>query len=103
MSGLTFINFDDYYNRWSLKKVVEITSKVSDYCAKNKIVDPELLYVEDSSWADKANERIDIEIRYTNKDGILMQQKLLMLKGEIIDGKEFHKRYNEFYPKKTAV
>jgi len=41
--------------------------------------------------------RIDIEIRFTDDNGNLIQQKLLILNDELIDGVTFHKRYNEWY------
>ena len=40
------------------------------------------------AWKDDVNDehgRIDIEIRYLNKDGVLIQQKLLILNDELID------------------
>lgn len=41
--------------------------------------------------------RIDIEIRFNNEKGDLIQQKLLILNDELIDGKTFHKRHREWY------
>lgn len=41
--------------------------------------------------------RIDIEIRYVDDGNCLIQQKLLILDNELIDGKTFHKRYSEWY------
>ena len=41
--------------------------------------------------------RIDIEIRYVNKANCVIQQKLLILDDELIDGKEFHRRFKEWY------
>ena len=54
-------------------------------------------------WRDNVtdpNGRIDIEIRYENSERQLIQQKLLILKGELIDGETFHKRFNEWYGEK---
>ena len=93
---MKFINFNDNLNKWNVKTILEIVSKVDEYCQKNGIEDAELYTVEDNTWSDTENKRYDIEIRYKAKDR-LMQQKLLILKGEILDGNEFHKRYNEFY------
>ena len=47
--------------------------------------------------ANDANGRIDVEVEYKNSDGYLIRQKLLILKGELIDGETFHKRYHEWY------
>lgn len=103
MNGLKFFNFDDYYNRWPLDKVVDIVTKVKEYTDRNGIKDPELLEVEDQSWEERRigfdNNRINIRIRYF-EDGKLYEQILLIMKGEVIDGKEFHERYDEFYPGK---
>ena len=41
--------------------------------------------------------RIDIEIRYVNKNNVTVQQKLLILDNELIDGPTFHKRFKEWY------
>ncbi len=41
--------------------------------------------------------RIDIIIKYIALNGLSVQQKLLILKDELIDGKTFHARYNEWY------
>ena len=50
-------------------------------------------------WQDDITDpfgRIDIEIRYNNEKEQLMQQKLLILNDELIDGITFHKRYKEW-------
>lgn len=47
------------------------------------------------------NGRIDIEILY-EKEKALVTQKLLLLNGEIIDGITFHKRFEEWYPRKIT-
>lgn len=41
------------------------------------------------------NQRIDVEICY--KTNFTIRQKLLILKGEVLDGNSFHKRYHEWY------
>ena len=101
MEGI-FRNYSDKYNQWPLEKVLEIATKVKEYADKKGYKNVLLHSVEDWSHASAeyvdSNDRIDIEIRYLNEHGILMQQKLLMMKGEIIDGNEFHKRHDEFYP-----
>ncbi len=93
---MKFINWDN--KEWELDKVAEIINKVKDYCDK-KGIKASLYEVEDqSSNPGEKNERFDVEIRYFNEKNILIQQKLLILNGEVVDGKEFHKRFNEFYP-----
>lgn len=99
MEGLRFIDFGDYYNRWPLEKVLNIVTKVKDYTDKNGIDDPELHEVEDLSWekGEETNQRINVKIRYL-QDTKLYEQWLMIMKGEVIDASEFHKRYHEFYP-----
>lgn len=41
--------------------------------------------------------RIDIEVVFNNKEGCPIQQKLLILNDELIDGETFHKRFKEWY------
>lgn len=41
--------------------------------------------------------RIDIEIEYIGENGHWIRQKLLILNGELIDGKAFHERHDEWY------
>ncbi len=98
MNGLRFVKTNDELNRWPIAQVAELAVKVNDYCEANGIEDAELCRVEDNSWSDPDNERMDIEIRYTNAKGQPVHQKLLMLKGEVIDGVQFHERFKEFYP-----
>ena len=50
--------------------------------------------------ADDGNNRIDIEVSYTDANRKSIYQKLWMMRGEIIDGVEFHKRFEKFYPEK---
>lgn len=101
---MQFINFHDVLNNtWSVEKVLEITSKIDDYCQRHGIRNAELCTVEDNTWQDTANMRYDIQIRYVDdKSGHLVNQKLLMLKGEVLDGKTFHKNFKKYYPGKTA-
>lgn len=96
MEGLKFVNFSDSLNRWDIDKVILICNEVKRYADKHNLDKVELHRVEDNTWSDKENQRYDIEIRYM-KGNYLIQQKLLMLKGEILDGDEFHNRINEFY------
>ena len=96
---MTFVNFNDPLNRWDLDTVKMVCDKVKGYALNKGISDVELVTVEDNTWTDKVNQRYDITIRYTSGDGLFMEQKLLILRGRVIDGKEFHKHYDEFYGK----
>lgn len=103
MEGLRFVNLEDYLNRWSLDKVVEIVTKLQAYVNEKGVKNVMLHEVEDLTWSDPENQRYNIEIRYINERNNLMQQHLIMLKGEILDGNEFHKRRDEFYPRKEVT
>ncbi len=83
---------------WPIDLMIDILSKIKTYADKNGYTNVEVLRVEDSTWSAPANERYDVEIVYTGKDNKPIRQKLLMLKGELLDGIEFHKRFREFYP-----
>ena len=104
MDGLKFMDWNDPLNRWSVDRVLDIVTKVKKYTDKHGIKNAELLSVEDSSYASSLypdnNDRVDIEIRYLNECNQLIMQKLFIMKGELIDGTEFHKRRREFYPEK---
>jgi hypothetical protein len=93
---MQFINFDDPLNRWNLDKVEEIVTLVKEYTETHNLENVELYSVEDNTWCDVTNKRYDIWIRY-HQDNQLCEQKLLILKGQILDGKEFHRRHHEFY------
>ena len=98
MEGI-FINLDDPYNRWELDTIRDIISLVKLYVVSHKLKDVELCRVEDNRWEDQANKRFDVIIRY-KENNHMFEQHLLILKGQIIDGKEFHERHDEFYPRK---
>ena len=97
-----FINFGDDNNTWDLNTIKDVVSLVKVYAVAHHLEDVKLYRVEDNRWGDPVNQRFDIEIRYKDDNGCLIQQKLLILKGEILDGNAFHKRFEEFYPRKTA-
>ena len=105
-NGTRFINFNEPDKPWELEKIEEIITKVKAYCDRKlksshpiikKYTDIRLIEVEDQTWSDPKNERYDITIQYIHDSNFITRQKLLMLKGEILDGPEFHKRFNEFY------
>ena len=99
MDGLKFVNFGDYYNRWPLDKVIDIVTKVKAYTDGKGINDPELHEVEDLSWekGEEINQRINVRIRYF-KENKLYERWLMIMRGEVLDADEFHKRRSEFYP-----
>lgn len=99
---MRFTNLEDPLNRWKLDTVALIVTKVQKYCVKHNLRNVILREVEDNRWSDPDNGRFDIEIIYENENGKLFEQKLLYLQGEIIDGKEFHERIEEFYPRRRA-
>lgn len=94
---MIYVNFDNNHNS-TLDELYDVFSKLKDYAAKKKLENVSVLSVENCTWQDKENQRYDIEISYTDKSNKLFSKKLLILKGEVIDGVEFHRRYEEFYP-----
>lgn len=90
-----FINYDN--KDWDFLTVKRIVDKVEQYVFKKALKEVKLLRVEDNTWADAKNRRYDIEISYVDDKGKLVWQKLLILKDEILDGEQFHKRFEEFY------
>lgn len=91
-----FINFGP--NELLLKDITDVLQKVQEYVIKKGFKDPVLCSFEDARWEDPANQRFDIVIEYIDDDTChRVRQKLLILKGEVIDGNTFHKRFSEFY------
>ncbi len=91
-----FINFYSD-EEWKLDDIVDILTKVQQYAEKKGLKNVTLHSVEDNQWSDPDNKRFDIDIDYVNVNGIPIRQRLLFLKGEVLDGEEFHKRFEEFY------
>lgn len=97
---MRFDNKDDF------GKVVEITS--NDIRHLMDLLDG---YMGDKPyhicefWRSDINEkngRIDVEIGYIGDKGIPIRQKLLILNDEVIDGKTFHERHDEWYGDKKV-
>ncbi len=90
--------FIDFWNTgyWTLETVNNIVSKVSEYAEKKGLKDVKLVSVENNINSDPKNQRFDVVIQHLGET-FHVQRKLLILKGEVIDGDEFHKRYKEFY------
>ena len=99
---MNFINFGDSNNRWELDTIKEIVSLIKSYTVVHHLKNVKLRNVEDARRSDPENQRFNVDIIYTDKDGMLIEQRLLILKGEVIDGEEFHKRREEFYPRKAV-
>jgi hypothetical protein len=91
-----FTDWNDRLNLWILDDVAEIVRLVKDYCDAHGYKNVRLDEVE--TGFDDKNKRKDITIFYTDDYNCSMMQRLLILNGELIDGKEFHKRIKEFYP-----
>lgn len=96
-------SFVNLYNEesWYVEDIFKVVTLVREYADKNKLSGVKLVEVEDNTYSDPKNERFDVTIMYTTTNGSgkqkLIIQKLLILKGEILDGEEFHKRFKEFY------
>ena len=89
-------------NCFTVDKIAEIVGKVKAYADSNGYKNAYLISVE-KDYDDKENDRYDVEITFVNNNGSNVLQKLLMLKGEIVDGHEFHHRFNEFYERRVAI
>lgn len=98
MEGV-FVNLYAVRNEWPLDVIVKIVNGIKAYADSKGLSDVVLWSVEDSTYSDPNNQRYDIMIRY-KVNGHEINQKMMMLKGEIIDGEEFHKRFREFYPER---
>jgi hypothetical protein len=85
----------------NLDTLNDIISAIKEYADKRGYTAVSILKLEDNSEDDIANTRWDVEIVYLapNNSKTLTWQKLLYLKGQLMDAKEFHARHNEFYPK----
>lgn len=96
MNGI-FLNLSDRLNRWPLDKMADILGKIKDYANKDGLSNVEVVRIEDNTWSDPVNNRYDIDIICVNSANQLSGRKLLILKDELLDGIEFHKRFKEFY------
>ena len=100
---MILINLSKESNDVDYKMVAKIIDEVEKYCLTHEIEEYNIVSIEDSTWSDPVNQRHDVSLRY-HKNGHFLEQKLLFLKGELLDGEEFHKRAEEFYPRlKEAV
>jgi len=92
-----YINFGPE-KTWDTATTEKIVAQVQKYAEQNGLKNAAIKSIEDSTWSDPDNQRFDVWIAYGGEYG-LIQQKLLFLKGELLDGAEFHKRIEEFYPR----
>ncbi len=92
------VNWGDPLNRWKLDDVLTVCGLAKEYADRHGLKDVGLAEVEDNRESDARNQRFDVTIEF-NDGGHLKRQKLLILKGEILDGEEFHRRAGEFYPR----
>ncbi len=90
------VNFAEPDKQWDLATLADIIKKVNKYATERGLENTTLSEIEDQSWSDSKNRRFDIVIEF-EVCGIRTRQKLLYLKGQILDGQEFHKRFHEFY------
>ena len=105
-----FINFGpqhkDQYGFY-LNEMISILEKVKEYAARKDLEYVQVCEVEDCRWSDPRNKRFDVTILYLKRgygdNAGMIRQKLLILNGELLDGEEFHKRYNEFYGKEEEA
>ena len=95
--GFKYINCSDSFNRCPLDIMSEVTTNLMFYSNKHGLKDVYLECIEDCRYSDPENERYNIDILYTNEKGNVTRQRLLYLKGEVLDGTAFHERFEEFY------
>lgn len=91
-----YLNGRDAYGRESFltsAKLKEILGKIDDFLFGKKYFIREIRQDDTNS----ALQRYDIEVIIEEQDGKLWWQKLLLLNGEVVDGKTFHRRYKEWY------
>lgn len=87
-----------YDDGWNLNVLCDIVTQIANYSYQNGIRIMKIESIEDNSRADDENLRYDVRIVVMgDEDRPLYRMKLLYLKGQIMDGEEFHERYDEFY------
>lgn len=98
MKKTGLVNWSDTGCFWDLEVLSDIYLKVKAYAESKGYKEFSINSIEDNTEDDPDNNRYDIELFYVSpKDGCYMYQKLLYLKGEIVDGITFHNRFSEFY------
>lgn len=93
-----------YEDGWDLGVLADIRHKTDAYAVKHELIDCTIIQVFDNSKVDEANNRYDIDVVYKDAvTGRRTRAKLLYMKGDVVDGEEFHKRYEEFYGDRTDM
>lgn len=95
-----FVKFGEIDNKWTIEEIFKVVSKINAYCEREGLSGAELVSVKDNTVRDPKNQRHDIILRYSDSLGVPVRHKLLMMKDEIISGKEFSERFYEFYPER---
>ena len=95
-----FICFDK--PNWTLGLLADLMGKLKAFAESKGWERATLVSCEDCTEYDSVNQRYNIVVRYLIGEHVY-DSWLLFLKGEIIDGKAFHKRYDEFYPENNRL
>lgn len=90
----------DRFILWPLDELCDAVNKIEKYC-KVKMSDCSNIVL-DEIWKTVSdepdgNDRIDAEVSYM-REKKLYRKKLLIMRGEVIDGYTFHERFKEYYP-----
>lgn len=97
-----YYQIESRYQGWPINELLKVLNAVNIYTKKlSDCKEVHIVSVEKFLSEHDNNDRVDIEIIYLQENQ-LIHQKLLMMKGEIIDGMTFHERFNEFYPGKMV-
>ena len=93
------INCYDNYSRTKpidSRVLRDILDKLDNYFMQKEL-EYRIIRIEETDYTD-INKRIDIEVLVYSHDVNPKTQKLFILKDELLDGNEFHKRFKKFYP-----
>ena len=90
------VNF--YDDGWDFTTLADIRDQIEEYAKAKGYEDVQVLTIIDNTHCDEENGRYDIEIICCDTVlGKKIRQKLLYLRGELLDRAEFSERYEEFY------
>ena len=93
---MKYIDFSGTSRQCDSAVLDSIEKQTSVYAAGHGLKNMKIETIENNAWSDPKNERYDIEISFA-RNPFRRWQKLLFLKGELIDGENFHRRFSEFY------
>ena len=89
--GTKFINWNRMDNLWNIDKMLAVLNAVKKYADKNEYENVRVREVE--AEYDSPQDRINIDIEFCRKGtNWSISQHLIMINGELLDDKEFHKR-----------